>query len=207
MVYDKVKYLDFWMAFNGVYGFWAKRYVDARQMKSLQEVQEIQNVLQIHEIGNARFTARFLDDFIMEIIRRIDAEGSCFEDISREALTEPDGRYRVMADDLFGILKKNYDLCYQQEGKTLCARKEQCSRSKDRFLTPYGFLMGQFAYYFRCRLFHANAPMLLFTYKNEYELKCLTLINNLLEDFLDQEVYLLFDETYVNGVALEQLKP
>ena len=55
-------------------------------------------------------------------------------------------------------------------------------------LTPYGYLLTDFAYYLRCSLFHAQTPMLLYSFENDMDLKALKTVNWLLEDFLDQNL-------------------
>lgn len=63
---------------------------------------------------------------------------------------------------------------------------------KDFDVTPYGFLLTDYPYYLRCTLFHAERPMELFSFESDWELKSLRIVNGLIEDFLDCNLYTLF---------------
>lgn len=92
------------------------------------------------------------------------------EPVTRENLADPDrGNYRNFIA-----------LISQENGETKFS------------LTPYGFLLTDFPYYLRCTLFHAERPMELFNFKNDWELKSLRITNTLLEDFLDRNLPALF---------------
>lgn len=59
-------------------------------------------------------------------------------------------------------------------------------------LTPYGYLLTDFPYYLRCKFFHANRPMELFSFQSDMELKAIRIANGLLEEFLDENLVMLF---------------
>ena len=67
--------------------------------------------------------------------------------------------------------------------------------NNDFDVTPYGFLLTDFPYYLRCKLFHAERPIELFSFESDWELKSLRIVNGLLENFLDQNLHLLFMKT------------
>lgn len=56
----------------------------------------------------------------------------------------------------------------------------------------YGYMLTDFPYYLRCKLFHANRPLELFSFTDDMELKSLRIANGLLEEFLDKELISLF---------------
>ena len=56
----------------------------------------------------------------------------------------------------------------------------------------YTLLLTDYPYYLRCRMFHANRPIELFSFKDDYELKALGIVNNLIEDYLDRNLVTLF---------------
>lgn len=64
-------------------------------------------------------------------------------------------------------------------------------------LTAKGFVMMELGYQLRCQLFHANKPLPLFSFADERELVFLKIVSDLLEEYLDQELYRLFDPKYV----------
>lgn len=59
-------------------------------------------------------------------------------------------------------------------------------------ITPYGFLITDFAYFLRCRMFHANRPVELFSFYDDMELKAIRITNGLLEEFLDKNLHCMF---------------
>ena len=59
-------------------------------------------------------------------------------------------------------------------------------------LSAYGFLLTDFSYYLRCKLFHANRPVELFSFADDLEIKVLQIVNGLLEEFLDNNLINLF---------------
>ena len=61
-------------------------------------------------------------------------------------------------------------------------------------LTPYGFVLGEFAYYLRCNYFHANNAFLLMTYLDDLEFEALSCVNIVLEQFLDDNLFEILTE-------------
>ena len=72
------------------------------------------------------------------------------------------------------------------------------NNGKSYDLTPYGFLITDFPYYLRCKLFHANKPIELFSFIDDMELKSLRIANGLLEEFLDDNLHKLFIGEFKN---------
>jgi len=62
-------------------------------------------------------------------------------------------------------------------------------------LSAYGFLLTDFSYYLRCRFFHANRPVELFSFADDLEIKVLRIVNGLLEEFLDENLVKIFLNT------------
>lgn len=60
-------------------------------------------------------------------------------------------------------------------------------------MTPYGLLVLDYAYYLRCNYFHAGKPLPLFNFESDVELKSLNIINELLKEFLDDNITKVFD--------------
>ena len=53
-------------------------------------------------------------------------------------------------------------------------------------------LLTDFSYYLRCKLFHANRPVELFSFSDDLEIKVLRIVNGLLEEFLDANLIRIF---------------
>lgn len=61
-------------------------------------------------------------------------------------------------------------------------------------ISAYGYLMTDFAYYLRCTLFHANKPVLLFSFEGDMELKAIRIAQHLLDGFITEHLSELFKE-------------
>ena len=59
----------------------------------------------------------------------------------------------------------------------------------------YTLLLTDFPYYLRCRMFHANKPIELFSFTDDYELNALCITNGIMEDFLDSNLTKIFQKT------------
>ena len=55
-------------------------------------------------------------------------------------------------------------------------------------ITPYGYIIGDFAYYLRCSFFHTQKPVCLFGFVDDTEIAVLRVVNNLLETFIDNNI-------------------
>lgn len=70
---------------------------------------------------------------------------------------------------------------------------------------PYAFFLADFTYALRCNLFHANKPVLFFSFQTELEYKALLIANSLLEECLDEHLHKVFDGTW-NKTEEENVK-
>ena len=66
-------------------------------------------------------------------------------------------------------------------------------------LTALGYVLTQLTYYYRCNLFHASKPMALISFADENRLVILRILNNLLEEFLDENLPKWFDDNYIEN--------
>lgn len=62
-------------------------------------------------------------------------------------------------------------------------------------ITPYGYVLLALSYHYRCSLFHGSKPLPLYAHESEHSLRCLRACNDLLEEFLDENLLLWFDES------------
>lgn len=63
-------------------------------------------------------------------------------------------------------------------------------------ITPYGLLLLEYPYHWRCRYFHGNRATILFSAYNDRELSILRTLNYFLSEFLRNEIPLLFSKEY-----------
>ena len=77
------------------------------------------------------------------------------------------------------------------------------NESREKYnLTAYGYLLTQLSYYFRCKIVHGSRPVLLFSHADNKELHALRVINDLLEEFIDDNLYAWFDGEYIKKIVI-----
>lgn len=95
-------------------------------------------------------------------------------------------------------IKKEEDI-YSEEVKIRLEKILNATKYQNGEYDIYGFFLADFTYMLRCQLFHADNPILLFAFKNDWELKALELANVLLEKFLDETISTLFYDSNEGG--------
>ena len=178
----------FWMAFNGIYGYFGMLVNAERGGGKPSESKQMQWLLQLFKLGN-------------ESIARVDSGAIAQKVISMLSATDLqsirgiDSIPESLLTDISNVLLKYYD----KNGKP--------NTNVTKYdITPQGYLLTFLPYYFRCNYFHAGRVLPLFCYPDEYELKCLHLVNVFLEEFIDNHLYLLFDDSYVNNEYIAIIK-
>ena len=68
-----------------------------------------------------------------------------------------------------------------------------------------GYLTLCLPYYFRCDIFHADRPVPVFVTKHDERFWCIGLLCDMVESFLDGELWHLFDNEYLTGYAIPRL--
>ncbi len=66
----------------------------------------------------------------------------------------------------------------------------------DQKINLEGYLNLWYPYYLRCKIFHANKPVPLFSLAKEVEIRRLKFVNDRLESYLDHNLWKYFDEEY-----------
>ena len=167
------RFIYLWMAFNGIYGYFSPKInlCKLTPLRNISEATELEWFIQLHAWGAEhipRQQSKRIADEVIAIIRKIDVNK----------------------------IKSSYDL--SDELKSSIEKVLVDPNGNKYNISAYGYLLVSFAYYFRCNVFHADKPLPLFCYADEAVLKCLHLINVLLEEFIDINLPLLFDDTYVD---------
>ena len=130
------------------------------------DTEEMKALLKRFHLGEEMFfTAERAEKGLKAMLKLKDVE----EPVTRGSLMN--GKHQELADNIKSLLTR--------EGKALN-------------LTPYGYLLTDFSYYLRCKFFHANRPMELFSFQSDMELKAIRIANGLLEEFLDENLVMLF---------------
>ena len=172
-VSEAERFIYLWMAFNGMYGYFANRIADTHNCQIRREYKQIIYMQKLLGIGKETIDEDDKSRLAYEVISLI-RKYNCGK-ITRNSLEN--GKDMDFGNNILSVLKKkktddNYDI------------------------SAYGYLLTQFSYYFRCNIIHASKPLALFSYTNDIELKCLKIINDLLEEFMDDNLHRWFDSKY-----------
>lgn len=178
--YESERFIYLWLAFNGMYNHFAQLISETHgSIKIKIEYKQLRYFQRLFHLGD--------------------------ETISTDA-----DKNRI-AHEVAALIKNESITITQQffeseNGKILGERIQSllvATGNNHRYnLTPYGYLLTQFSYYYRCNLFHANKPLALFSFTDESEINCLRVVNSMLEDFIERNLTLWFDNTFVD----EQLR-
>ena len=174
------RFIYLWTSFNGIYG-WISGYI-ARANNIDKYRKEYKQI-----IGTQKFLS-----------------------IGAETLEEGD-KTRI-ANSVMSILK-SYSVddtnrkFFESNIVAESIEKQLIKKDKRKYdLTAYGYLLTQLSYYFRCKIIHGSKPIMLFSYSNDSELHCLQILNKLLEEFIDEQLPLLFDEAYIKDTVIPTTK-
>ena len=175
--FESERFIYLWMAFNGMYNFFSYLISDVQGIKRItQEYKKIKCFQRLYQIG--------------------------------EQTISDDQEKKRIAHGVAALIERGLPTITQQylesdSGKPFCdAIRALLFDSKDGKplnLSPYGYLLTQFSYYYRCNLIHANKPLALFSYTDESDIRCLTVINSMLEQFIEHNLYLWFDDKYIDN--------
>ncbi len=167
--YESERFVNLWMAFNGMYGC-IDSLVPLRRGKR-KEYEQIVLLMQIYQIGK-------------EALISID-NNSVGQEVSKIL------RHTDITDFIAQPSKNNIPADFAENIRN-CLNKSQTIGVYD--ISVYGYLLAQFSYYFRCNIIHADKPLDLISYKDDHNLNCLRIINGLLEEFLDEHLPDIFDD-------------
>ena len=179
--YESERFIYLWMAFNGMYGYFSKLIGLTQNFHMSREYREIIALQMLLGVGS-------------ETIKdKTEKSRIAYEIISI-----------IRHYDNINITKDSLENGCDKELAKLIESKLIKSDSNEKYdMTGYGYLLTELAYYFRCKYIHANKPVSLFSYNDDIELKCLKIINNLLEEFIEDNLHKWFDEKYIK-ILLEK---
>jgi len=179
-MFETERFIYLWASFNGLYGWLYDFIVDTNQLKRERlEYKQIINLQKYYDLGN-------------ETISRSDSS--------------------LIAQEIVGILKDVNISCatkeYFEESKAGKLIRDILLKSggKQYKLSAYGYLLTQLSYYFRCKIIHGSKPVFLFAYADDRELHSICILNNLLEEFIDDNLASWFDDEYVKSVIVTKAK-
>ena len=168
------RFIYLWMAFNGMYGYFSNKIAETHNSQIRREWKQIIYMQKLLGIGKETIDEDDKSRLAYEVIALIRRYNG--GKITRDSLEC--GKDLELGNNILSVLKKK--------------------KTDDNYnISAYGYLLTQFSYYFRCNIIHASKPLALFSYTNDIELKCLKIINDLLEEFMDDNLHRWFDSEYV----------
>lgn len=174
--YESERFIHLWMGFNGMYTYFS----NLVQSKHKQERIQLEWFLNAHNWGKEHINRKYANEIGINITKILLNYSS--DEIDWYYLNnDPRGieLSREIVSTVESIIKHKYET------------------------SAYGYLLVDYGYYFRCNLIHANKPLPLFCYSSEDELKCLHIVNHLLEEYIENNLCLWFKKSYLD----DRLKP
>lgn len=179
--YETERFIYLWTSFNGMYSWLSEFIAQANNTdKYRKECKKIVGLQQFIGVGNETIAEEDISHIADSVI-------SILKEVSAECVSRSDIEMEKIGEKIKEILNED-------------------SLSKKYNLTAYGYVLTQLAYYFRCKIIHGSKPVYLFSYTTDKELHSLKIINSLLEEFIDDNLPLWFDEKYINDSIIPKVK-
>lgn len=177
--YEIERFQNLWIAMNGLYGFYANKMAKEileGKLKKNNEAQELRLLQFFIESKVAFIKKEDKNDLAKEIKSILNSvilnSGDCKEVISKEK-----------------FLSEKYE-----ELRTKIKAKLS---EKNIEISEYAYLIIYYAYYQRCNIFHADKPLPLVYFNQKKEWRIIRFVNDLLEDFLDNNLYKFFLDDFI----------
>ena len=172
--FETERFIYLWTAFNGMYNHFAVLVQNITNTKYYCECEKIKFILKLFDIGkepiDKKEDKKIIGRKTVALVKRLYSNNISYAELQN-------GKYSELAKQLSDFLLK--------------------SDSNEPYnISPYGYLLAQFSYYFRCNIIHGDKPYALFSYAEESEIKCLRCINELLDEFVEKNLHIWFDEAY-----------
>ena len=181
-VFETERFIYLWTAFNGMYNYYAKIVSDIKGVKYKKEWKKIEFMLKLIGEGTTLISDKDKSFIGYRVVSKVNKNYN--GDISNSSLND---KYKILAKEI-GELLINSD------------------NSTPYDITPYGYLLVQFSYFFRCNIIHGDKPYALFSFADESEIKCLKCINELLDEFIENNLHSWFNKTAINYLSEKAAK-
>lgn len=206
-IYEIERFVNFWISFNGMYGFFSCLRVPRTNQEAEQLKRFIIHLREGHyklsrnlSNGIANRVTNLLENYPVDEIDYNWLNNDLNQQFNIELLT-------IVREEITNKIEQleNERASLTDQGKINNTNKR--IRELNEFLnydnTAYAYLLVEYAYYFRCKYIHASEVLPLLSYGNEHEIKCIALVNRLLEDYISNNLYRWFSNDYIENV----LKP
>ena len=167
------RFIYLWTAFNGMYSWISEFIAKANNVDAYRrENKQIVGFLKFLELGE-------------ETILESDKSRIAKEVTALLKHIEPQNAYVELLEQM-DLTNKIDTLLHKANG--------------DKYnISPYGYVLTQLSYYYRCKLLHGSKPLYLFAFTDDSELHVLQIINNVLEEYIDKTLYLWFNDNFINN--------
>lgn len=169
--YETERFIYLWTSFNGMYGWISEWIAKANGVDQYRkEFKQIIGFQQFCGVGSGTISEEDktpVAHSVIAIVKNIAAENICRSKIESDAVSQM----------ITEVLHRNPEKPYN--------------------LSAYGYLLTQLSYYFRCKIIHGTKPIFLFSYADDQEVHTLKILNALLEEYIDENLPLWFDEQYI----------
>lgn len=169
--YETERFIYLWTSFNAIYGFLSDIVAKAHNVdKYRREHRQIIIMQELLDVGSATINDADKTPIANQVI-------AILKDVNPNTVCKNDFENTEISEKITTVLSQD---------------------DRNYNLSPYGYLLTQFSYYFRCKIIHGSKPIFLFSYDNDREVHSLKIINALLEEFINAFLPSLFDENYIN---------
>ena len=174
--YETERFIYLWTSLNGMYSWISDIVAEANGVeKCRKEYKQIIAFQKFIDVGSGTIAEKDKAPIAHEVVLILG-------NISNQRVLRADIEAKDLSQQISAALK---------------------SASGEKYnLTAYGYLLTQLSYYFRCKIVHGSRPVLLFSHADNKELHALKVINDLLEEFIDNNLYEWFDEKYITDIII-----
>lgn len=192
--YEIERFIYLWMSLNGMYNFFSnfvkQNTSDSNKINKIgEECNQIRAISYMTTDSKGRIfkkDSKFIAFDVISVLKKWDGKSVTYESMTN-------GIHKDLADEI------SEKITYRNKNV-----KETFGKRID--ITSYAYVMFFLAYYYRCNVFHANKPVPLFSYIDEPDLRCLSVINGMLEKYISENLYKWFDEDYVENFLKPEAK-
>lgn len=179
--YETERFIYLWMSFNGMYHYFSSILSSVMERKIKRESKQLQYIRLLYEWGNGLGENNEKEKHRMA--HQLDA-------LIKQ--TEQSITFETLTDEKSVIVK---------EIKKILINPDD---AKPYDIKAIGYFITQYAYYYRCNLFHAQRPVALFSFLDEQEVVCLKAINDVLEGFIEENLHQWFNQNYIRKNLYQQ---
>lgn len=169
--YESEKFMYLWMSMNGMYNYIAETAACFCNKTYTKEYEKLNLYGNFQKCGRYPFKPNNDDQARqLRIIRKLD---SLLKNIDENNYIE-----------IIAAIKNNDTKSHiESEIEEMISALPESGKVK-----PYGLLLLNVPYFIRCKYFHGDKPLPLFSFENEYPLTILKLLNYLIEDHIDEQL-------------------